>query len=355
MNTIYRILSVIKTIKGLSNYEDSSPLSVLESDGFYPGLDNQQIPLKIFESNHTNGSILIIYPGATIKGESHPKMITLARSMAINGVKVFLPRIPPLINLKLSEDILLWTVHFYKWIFNNFSEYNNQINIAGVSFGGVIVLKSCLDPFLAKNKPKSVLVFGTSYDARTTMEFMFNGKIIYNGREIEIKPDPWSVIVMLHNYLNKIDIGYNTKRIEKALIYFIHAKYEKFDKAINNLDDFEKKLINDTIELNASTELNRIMDIIFNNCSNEIDFFSAREWCNKINNNVFIIHGKNDSLSPFTESIKLHNRLQNSNLLVSELFEHREISKKIPLFLKLKEIFKIVNFLSRYFKKAFSI
>ena len=140
MNTIYRILSVIKTIKGLSNYEDSSPLSVLESDGFYPGLDNQQTPLKIFESNHTNDSILIIYPGATIKGESHPKIITLARSMAINGVKVFLPRIPPLINLKLSEDILLWTVHFYKWIFNNFSEYNNQINIAGVSFGGVIVL-----------------------------------------------------------------------------------------------------------------------------------------------------------------------------------------------------------------------
>ena len=32
-------------------------------------------------------------------------MITLARSFAVNGVKVFLPRIPHLIDLKLSEDI----------------------------------------------------------------------------------------------------------------------------------------------------------------------------------------------------------------------------------------------------------
>ena len=355
MNTLHRILSVIKTINGLSNQQDLSPLSIIEEDGFYPGLDNKQTPLKTFRPNHPNGSILILYPGATIKGESHPKMITLARSLAINGVKVFLPRIPPLINLKLSEDILLWTVHFYKWIFDNFCENDNQINIAGVSFGGVIVLKSCLDPFLEKNKPKSVLVFGTSYDARTTMEFMFNGKMIYKGRVIKIKPDPWSVIVMLHNYLNKINLGYNTKRIEQALTYYIHEKSKKFDQALNRLNDIEKNLINDTLELNVSDELKRVMDLIFNDCSNEIDFFSAKTWCNKITNDVFIIHGKNDSLSPFTESIKLHNKLQNSDLLVSELFEHREISKSASYYSKLKEMLKIVIFLSRYYKKAFSI
>ena len=68
-----------------------------------------------------------------------------------------------------------------------------------------------------------------------------------------------------------------------------------------------------------------------------------------------IIHGKNDSLSPFTESIKLDNKLQNSNLLITELFEHREISSKISIFTKFKEIFKIGNFLSNYYKEAFSL
>ena len=355
MNTLHRILSVIKTINGLSNQKDLSSLSVVEEDMFYPGLDNQKTPLKTFHPNYPNDSILILYPGATIKGESHPKMITLARSLAINGVKVFLPRIPPLINLKLTEDILLWTVHFYKWVFNNYCENDNQINIAGVSFGGVIVLKSCLDPFLVKNRPKSVLVFGTSFDARTTMEFMFNGKMIYKDKVIKLNPNPWSVIVMLHNYLNKINTGYDTKRIEQALTYYIHEKSKKFEQAFNELNNIEKNLINDSIELNVSDELKRVMNLIFNDCSNEIDFFSAKTWCNKITNNVFIIHGKNDSLSPFTESIKLHHELQNSNLLVSELFEHREISRPPSYFSKLKEMLKIIIFLSRYYKKAFDI
>ena len=355
MNTMNRILSVYKTINGLSNYENSLPKSVQEKDDFYSGLDNEPTPLKIFQPNHSNGSILILYPGASAKGETHPKLITLARSFAVNGVKVFLPRIPHLIDLKLSEDILLWTVHFYKWVFKNFSKHNNQINLAGISFGGVIVLKSCLNPFLIKNKPKSILVFGTSYDAKTSMQFMYNGKINYNDEEIKIKPDPWSVIVILHNYLSKINTGYSTKMIERALRYLIYEKFEKFEEAINKLNDFERSLINDTMELNISHELKRIMDMIFNDCSDEIDFFSARKWCENITNNVFIIHGRNDSLSPFTESIKLDNRLQNSNLLISGLFEHREISNRISFISKLKETFKIVNFLSRYYKEAFSI
>ena len=104
MNKIHRISSTFKTINGLNKYIDLSPPSIIEKDGFYPGLDNQDTPLKIFQPKRQNGSILILYPGASIKGESHPKMITLAWSLAINGIKVFIPRIPSLINLELSKD-----------------------------------------------------------------------------------------------------------------------------------------------------------------------------------------------------------------------------------------------------------
>ena len=140
-----------------------------------------------------------------------------------------------------------------------------------------------------------------------------------------------------------------------AWVGSIAGAYILPEEAISKLNDFERDLINDTMELNISHELKRIMDMIFNDCSDEIDFFSARKWCENITNNVFIIHGRNDSLSPFTESIKLDNRLQNSKLLISELFEHREISNRISFISKLKETFKIVNFLSRYYKEAFSI
>ena len=200
MNHIRSITSALKTLNGLQNYEHSGPSYVRDQDGHYPGLSNEDTPLKIFHPKNPTGAILILYPGASAKGEAHPRMIALARSIAVNGIQVYIPRIPPLINLKLSKSILEWTVHFYQWLKTQPGHENSPINLAGISFGGVIVLKACLDPFLLQQPPKSVIVFGTSYDVKTCVKFMSNGRIDHNGNIIKLTPDPWCVIVLFHNY-----------------------------------------------------------------------------------------------------------------------------------------------------------
>ena len=96
------------------------------------------------------------------------------------------------------------------------------------------------------------------------------------------------------------------------------------------------------------------MKIILKDCSDQLEFFSPKFWCNNIPNNIFILHGTNDSLSPYTESVKLDKKLQSSNLLITRLFEHREISNKISFITKCRETINIYKFLSRYFKKVFS-
>ena len=53
---------------------------------------------------------------------------------------------------------------------------------------------------------------------------------------------------------------------------------------------------------------------------------------------------------PFTESTYLAKDIPNSKLLISFLYEHKEISTdKGPLF-KLKELLKMVNFFAGYFR-----
>jgi len=75
VNQIRSITSALKTLNGLQNYEHSAPSSVREQDGHYPGLSNEDTPLKIFHPKNQTGAILILYPGASAKGEAHPKMI----------------------------------------------------------------------------------------------------------------------------------------------------------------------------------------------------------------------------------------------------------------------------------------
>ena len=62
------------------------------------------------------------------------------------------------------------------------------------------------------------------------------------------------------------------------------------------------------------------------------------------------MHGANDSMVPFTESTKMANDITNSEVLISYLYEHKEISTdRGPLF-KLKELLKMVNFFAGYFR-----
>ena len=125
------------------------------------------------------------------------------------------------------------------------------------------------------------------------------------------------------------------------------------DQAQDLIDDLvgeEKVLIKDIIELNMSDEFNRIMDIIFRDCADQIEFFSPKYWCKNISNEVFIMHGTHDTLSPFTESIKLDSELSNSHLLISGIFKHRALSSEMSILLKWKETLKIILFLSKYYK-----
>jgi hypothetical protein len=53
---------------------------------------------------------------------------------------------------------------------------------------------------------------------------------------------------------------------------------------------------------------------------------------------------------PFTESVQLADNIINSSLLVSFLYEHREISSDRGIFFKIKEAIKMINFFAYYFR-----
>ena len=53
---------------------------------------------------------------------------------------------------------------------------------------------------------------------------------------------------------------------------------------------------------------------------------------------------------PFTESTLLSKHINNSELLISFLYEHREMSTDRGLLFKIKEVMKMINFFAFFFK-----
>ena len=81
-----------------------------------------------------------------------------------------------------------------------------------------------------------------------------------------------------------------------------------------------------------------------------LEYLSPENWIDSITDKVFIMHGANDSMVPFTESTYLHKNLMDSNLLISFLYEHREISTDRGILFKLKEFLKLINFNAKYIR-----
>mgnify|MGYP001479308420 CR=1 FL=1 len=104
---------------------------------------------------------------------------------------------------------------------------------------------------------------------------------------------------------------------------------------------FDSK-INDEIENEISRAINKEKEFIKS--------MSPKYWANKIKNKVFIMHGSNDSMVPFTESIELHRSIEASSLFVSYMYEHKEISTDKGIIFKVKEFYKMFKFFKGYFK-----
>ena len=122
-------------------------------DEKYDGIKNKPTPLRIFKSKNPKSTTFIIFPGASPFAEEHPGMIKLATAILNLGYNVFIPRIPPLKKLNITDENIEWFIKAYIEIINRKDVDKNNISVVGISFGGSILLKAILPSNLAKLLP----------------------------------------------------------------------------------------------------------------------------------------------------------------------------------------------------------
>ena len=123
---------------------------------------------------------------------------------------------------------------------------------------------------------------------------------------------------------------------------------EEITVQLNKLPAKEKIILTDILEGNRNKEIDRIINLFLDELRDEFILLSPRYWSNKINNKVFIFHGANDSMVPYTESIALSKNIIDSELFISYLYEHRKISSNKGMFFKIKEFWGMIIFFSRF-------
>ena len=351
MKFIKAYIRAIKYVISLATFKEENIPSLKFNDESYSGLNGEDTIVRIFYSKNKSDQSIIIFPGASPYAEEHPGMLMLGSSLRNAGYNVYLPRVPALKKLQLEKENIDWFAHCYQELVKHKIGYKDNIMIVGLSYGGASLLRATLDERMQSPKPKSILSYGTYYSINTALDFFITGAIQYKNKTYTITPHEWGPIVMFYNFIHTIETPYDNIKIQNILKYRIQDKHEEVEMRINKLnDDDEKQFIQNIIDGKLTKEMEKMAKDMVNNNIELLEYLSPEKWINSIDNKVFIMHGANDSMVPFTESTYLHDNLKNSTLLISFLYEHREISTDSGIFFKLKEFLKLIHFNAKYIR-----
>lgn len=349
INLIKSYYKSTRYILNLVQFNEDKIDSIDYKDEHYLGLNSEKTPVRIFYSKNKKAQSVIIFPGASPYAENHPGMIMLANALRNIGYNVFLPRIPNLKNLLIVKNNVEWFSHCYQELLKH-PKTSNKIMVVGMSYGGANLLKASFEKRFTDNPPKSILSYGTYYSIETALNFFLTGEISYQNKLHKITPHEWGTIVIFYNFFKTIETDFNKEKITLLLKCRIEDKDDKVEKIKKELNSDERDLVDKILNGNIDQKIkNMILQMIEKN-KDLLNYLSPKNWAENINIKTFIMHGANDSMVPFTESTMLASKIKNSQILISFLYEHREMSNDRGIFFKIKEILKMINFFALYFK-----
>ena len=338
----------LKFVYPLIRYNAEAYPSIGISTKFYSGLNDKNPPVKIMTPPKHRDRVAILFPGASPTAEDHPKMIMLGQVLAQNGFKVYIPRIPPLKKLDITIINVQWFTCFYQWIINTEKVNPQKILMAGMSYGGGLMLRMLKEINNKVPIPKSVLTFGTYSDSNSLFHYFLTGSISANGKQFQIPPHEWGLVVIFQNYLNNMQTNWDSSELQKAIQLKIQDDVN-CDILINKLPDFQKDFFHSIMSGTSTPEVKKLAQTILKNEQESFKHLSPKYWAKDIWKKVFIMHGAHDSMVPFTESIQLADYLPNTELCISYLYEHNEFSSNGGFFFKIKELIKLLQFYAKLF------
>lgn len=344
----------LKFIYSLARYSPENYPNVNIDDQNYLGLNGQKTQLRILSrQNQNDQNVMIIFPGASPDAEKHTGLLFLASIICKLGFKVIVPRIPPLKELKLDHECYDWFAHAYGEILLRNDVDKDKVSTMALSFGGGLLLKASLDKRISTSPPKSIMTFGTYCDIQSTLKFLCNGIINVNEKSYKINPHSWGLTVLFHNFLDKLhfkEISNYKKEVREIVNLRIQDNLDEVESKLNLLPEIPQNFMRNIFDSKINDEIDEVISSAINKEKTFIQEMSPKYWGDKINSKVFIMHGSNDSMVPFTESLALSRRIKNSSLFISYMYEHKEISTDKGIIFKIKEFYKMFKFFKKYFK-----
>jgi pimeloyl-ACP methyl ester carboxylesterase len=306
--------------------------------------DGETLPATFATPSSHRGRLpgWIVLGGVTSMGRFHPQLSRFARALAASGAGVVVPEMPEWRDLRLAPRITVPTVRAAVRALDARPEVaHGAYGLIGFSFGAPQAVIASRAPDLT-DRIAAVVSFGGYCDLHRTLRCQLTGLHEWRGVIERVDPDPYGRWVVASNYLTGVAGCEDAADVGGALRQLALASTQRRVPAWDSVHDplkvelraalpSERQPLFDLFAPPAGTTLpvserseRMAVDLAAAARRSEPLLDPATE-LERTSVPVHLVHGRGDRLVPYTESLRLRDRLPAglpADVTITGLFAH---------------------------------
>jgi pimeloyl-ACP methyl ester carboxylesterase len=332
---------VLRTVRYARSWRSGADVQVHETEILREGV---RVPATLIRPARVKGPLpgWIAVVGVSRMGRFHPQLMRFANSLASSGSAVLVPEIPEWRDLNVRPGFAAPTIRGSIDLLRARSDIRpGKFGLIGFSFGAPQVAISAAREDLSAHVAGAVL-FGGYCCLHRTLHFQFTGRHEWDGADYERSPDPYGRWVIASNHLTDVPGCEDARDVAAALRQLAVAASEgrvsawdpHHDKMIEELrlalpagrralfDLFATPTYSDRPGHDECADIGkRLADA----CRRVEPLLDPGPNLSNVRIPTRLIHGRGDRLIPFSEGLRLMDRLPptaRAGTTVTGLFAH---------------------------------
>lgn len=344
------------TVRFLRQFLRPDPDAVVREEMTYRRGD-RELPAAFYRPTGSRGRpsplpTWVALHGLTHRGRDHESLVSLARALAASGAAVLIPDIPEWRGLHVAPESTAETLKAAVLeLGRRPGVARHRIGVIGFSFGGTHALTASTDPALADGLA-AVVSWGGYADLGRTLRFAFLGTHELDGESYHLDPDPYGRWIFTGNYLTRVPGYEGAGPAADALLWLAREvgrrKIMAWDAATDPLKteareglDPEHRELFDLVAPPtdvspppaARDRLAGLAERLASSAAAAEPLLDPTDALPRVSVPVFLAHGREDRLIPWTELVRLRRMLpdrQPRHSMITRLFAHSFRERRFP-------------------------
>lgn len=335
---------------------------------------DREVPASVFTPTGHGNDLpgWIVLHGITRPGRFHPTLLKFCRALASSGATVVVPQVPEWKNLYLAPEQSIPTVRATLKGLKDLPELDGgPYGLIGFSFGCGQGLMVAADDELGPQLGV-VVGFGGYLDLERVLRFQMTGEHEWNNVSYQLRPDPYGRWIIGGNHLTSVPEFADADDVATALLKLAVEAGERRILAWDPSYDPLKQVLRESVaparrdlyDLFAPpstrepdpTEAAALIPKLAAAALKHSPALDAKSSLPHVYPDTLLMHGENDNLIPFTETLRLQHAFPDPGAIdttITALFAHSALEGRLSSLRRtVRESWKLIRTLQRMIGKV---